>query len=252
MWREWKTEWMKVRYRKIGLIVMAFFGLIILWVCWILSRNDTEMMEDGYQLLFMNLPLIDTILMPTMIAMLGSRLCDAEVKGDTLKLLCTMEKKGRLFDMKVLTGAVYLAVFVVLQVVQIFLTGRLYGFPGTAKPVWYVYFVLQVYTVSMLILLLQTVLSFFYENQILPLAAGLFGSFVGLFSWFFPSGHPLKYLFLWAYYSELCFMGQDWDRVTRISTFYDVPFQFPVLGLVLMLLLAGYLVGKQLFLRKEI
>lgn len=252
MWREWKTEWMKVRYRKIGLIVLAFLGLIVLWVSWILSRNDIEELTDGYQMLFMNLPLIDTILMPTMIAMLGSRLCDVEVKGDTLKLLCTMEKKGRLFDMKLLTGAFYLAVFVLLQTVQIFLTGRLYGFPGTAEPVWYVYFALQIYPVSMLILLLQVILSFFYENQILPLAAGLFGSFVGLFSWFFPNSNPLKILFLWAYYSELGFMAQDWDPATRISTFYDTPFPFPMLCLILALLLAGYLAGKQLFLRKEI
>lgn len=42
MWREWKTEWMKVRYRKIGLIVLAFLGMIILWVAWILSGNDME------------------------------------------------------------------------------------------------------------------------------------------------------------------------------------------------------------------
>lgn len=252
MWREWKTEWMKVRYRKIGLIVLAFLGMIILWVAWSLSGNDMEQLQDGYELIFLNVPLIDTILLPTMIAMLGSRLCDAEVKGDTLKLLCTLEKRSRLFDMKLLTGASYLAVFVLLQAAQIFLTGRLYGFAGTAKPVWYVYFVLQVYTVSILILLLQVVLSFFFENQILPLAAGLLGSFVGLFSWFFPSGHPLKYLFLWAYYSELCFVRQDWDEITRISTFYDVPFPFPVWCLTLALLLAGYLAGKWLFLRKEI
>lgn len=252
MWREWKTEWMKVRYRRIGLIVLAFLGLIVLWITWILSRNDMEQLQDGYEMLFMNLPLIDTILLPTMIAMLGSRLCDTEVKGDTLKLLCTMERKGRLFDMKLLTGAFYLAVFVLLQTVQIFLTGRLYGFPGTAKPVWYVYFVLQIYTVSMLILLLQVVLSFFFENQILPLAAGLFGSFVGLFSWFFPNGNPFKLLFLWAYYSELGFIGQDWDAVTRISAFYDVPFPFPMLCFALALLLIGYLAGKRLFLRKEV
>lgn len=252
MRREWKTEWIKLRYRRVGLTVLAFLGLIILWIVWILSRNDVKELEDGYQMLFMNLPLIDTILMPTMIAMLGSRLCDAEVKGDTLKLLCTMEKKSRLFDMKLLTGAFYLAVFVLAQAVQIFLTGRLYGFSGTAKPVWYVYFVLQIYTVSMLILLLQVVLSFFFENQILPLAAGLFGSFVGLFSWFFPNSNPLKLLFLWAYYSQLGFMAQDWDETTRISTFYDVPFPFPVWCLVLVLFLAGYLAGKQLFLRKEI
>lgn len=252
MWREWKTEWIKVRYRKIGLMILAFLGLIVLWITWILSRSHAEQLEDGYQMLFMNLPMIDTILMPAMIAMLGSRLCDAEVKGDTLKLLCTMEKKGRLFDMKFLTGALYLAVFVFAQAVQIFLTGRLYGFRGTANPVWYVYFVLQVYTVSALILLLQVVLSFFFENQILPLAAGLFGSFVGLFSWFFPNGHPLKFLFLWAYYSELCFVGQNWDEATRISTFYDMPFPFPVWGMMLALLSAGYLAGRQLFLRKEI
>ncbi len=252
MWREWKTEWMKVRYRRIGLILLAFLGLIVLWVAWILSRQDTEQLQDGYQMLFMNLPLIDTILLPTMIAMLGSRLCDAEVKGDTLKLLCTLEEKGRLFDMKLLTGAFYLAVFVLAQALQIFLTGRLYGFPGTAEPVWYLYFALEVYPVSMAILLLQVVLSFHFENQILPLAAGLFGSFVGLFSWFFPSGNPVKLLFLWAWYSELCFIGQDWDEVTRISTFYDVPFPYPVLCLLLAVLAAGYAAGKWMLLRKEI
>ena len=252
MVREWKVEWMKTRYRGIGWIVLAFFGLIVLWSFWALHDIPRSQVEDGFRMLFMQIPLMDTILMPTMIAMLASRLCDAEVKGSTLKLLCTLEKRSRLFDMKLLTGASYLAVFVLLQAAQIFLTGRLYGFAGTAKPVWYVYFVLQVYTVSILILLLQVVLSFFFENQILPLAAGLLGSFVGLFSWFFPSGHPLKYLFLWAYYSELCFVRQDWDEITRISTFYDVPFPFPVWCLTLALLLAGYLAGKRLFLRKEI
>ena len=65
-------------------------------------------------------------------------------------------------------------------------------------------------------------------------------------------GMYLKYLFLWAYYSELCFVRQDWDEITRISTFYDVPFPFPVWCLTLALLLAGYLAGKRLFLRKEI
>lgn len=252
MQREWKTEWMKIRYRKIGLILLAFWGLIALWTTWILSRNEIGEMEDAWQMLFLNLPMIDTILMPTMIAMLGSRLCDVEVKGDTLKLLCTMEKKGRLFDMKFLMGAAFLAAFVLAQALQIFLTGTLCGFRGAAEPAWYVYFILEVYPASLAILLLQIVLSFRFENQILPLAAGLSGSFARLFSWFFPNGNPLKLMFLWAWYSRLCFIGQDWDKATRVSTFYDMPFPGAVLCLMLLMLAAGYAAGKQVFVRKEI
>ena len=62
----------------------------------------------------------------------------------------------------------------------------------------------------------------------------------------------MKLLFLWAWYSELCFIGQDWDEVTRISTFYDVPFPYPVLCLLLAVLAAGYAAGKWMLLRKEI
>ena len=34
MLREWKTEWMKVRRRKIGLLVGAFVVLIFAWITW--------------------------------------------------------------------------------------------------------------------------------------------------------------------------------------------------------------------------
>ena len=115
MRREWKCEWMKVRYRKIGLILSAFLGIIILWIVWAVRDAPPEEIWDGYRMSFLQISLIDTILMPTMIAMLASRLCDAEVKGDMLKLLCTMEQKGRLFDMKLLMGSVYLAVFVAAE-----------------------------------------------------------------------------------------------------------------------------------------
>ena len=251
MLREWRTEWIKVRYRGIGWMILAFSGLVFLWTVWAYGKASGEQLDDGFRMIFMQLPLIDTILMPTMIAMLASRLCDAEVKGDTLKLLCTMEKKGRLFDMKLLTGALYLAVYVVLQIGLIFFQAGRYGFTRPLDMVQLLYFVLQVYSVSLTILVLQVVLSFFFENQILPLAAGLFGSFIGLFSWFFADG-PVKKLFLWGYYSELCFIISDWDQDTRIITYYDAPFDWLSLCLLLVILAAGYVVGKKLFLRKEI
>ena len=250
MRREWKCEWMKVRYRKIGLILSAFLGIIILWIVWAVRDAPPEEIWDGYRMSFLQISLIDTILMPTMIAMLASRLCDAEVKGDMLKLLCTMEQKGRLFDMKLLMGSVYLAVFVAAELGIIMGMSILYGYGRPLEPIQLLYFVTQIYLVSFVIYLFQQVLSFFFENQIIPLAAGLFGSFVGLFAWFF-SGN-LRKLFICGFYSLLCFIHYNWDEKTRIITYYNVPFDTGSLILLLIILALGYIAGKNLFLRKEI
>lgn len=251
MIREWKTERMKVRGRKIGLILLAFLALVALWTTWALHGIPREQMDDGYRMMLLQIPLMDTILMPTMIAMLASRLCDMEVKGDTLKLLYTLQRKEHVFDIKLLMGTVYLTLFVAAEAGLIFLQGARLGFARPMDPVQLLYFVLQIYAVSLAILLLQVVLSFTFENQILPLAAGLFGSFVGLFSWFFPDG-ILKKCFLWGYYSELCFIGNIWDRETRDVTYYDMPFDWIAFGIVLVILAAGYAAGKRFFLKKEV
>lgn len=251
MFREWKTEWMKIRYRGIGWVVLAFFGLVVLWSIWTLYDIPRSEAEDGYRMLFLQLPLMDTILMPTMIAMLASRLCDTEIKGSTLKLLCTLERKERLFDLKFLTGASYLTLFTAGQVVLILAEGVFYGFVRPLEPMQFLYFILQVYVVSLGILLVQVVLSFHFENQILPLAAGILGSFAGLFSWFFADG-VLKKCILWGYYSELCFIIMDWDRETRIVTYYDASFDWPSLGILAVLLAAGYVSGRYFFLKKEV
>lgn len=251
MLREWKTEWMKVRYRKIGLLIAAFLGIVVLWVIWALGDAPKEQIWDGYRMMFLQLSLMDTILLPTMIAMLASRICDAEVKGDMLKLLCTLERKSRLFDMKLLMGAVYLALFVGAEVLVILAAGQLYGYVRPLEPVHMLYFVAGIYLVSLAVYLFQQVLSFFFENQILPLAAGLFGSFVGLFCWFFP-GSPVRKCFLWGFYSLFCFINYEWDETTRITTYYNVPFDTGSLILLLVILAAGYALGKILFLRKEI
>lgn len=251
MQREWKTEWMKVRYRKVGLLIFAFLALIFLWVTWAFSGNSREQMEDGYRMMFLQLPMIHTILAPTMLAMLASRLCDVEIKGDTLKLLCTLERKEQLFDMKLLMGACYLALFVLAEIAILFIQSAIYHFQRPLEPIQLLFFVLQIYLVSFAIFLLQVVLSFFFENQILPLAMGLFGSFVGLFSWFFANGIG-KLVLIWAYYSQLCFVAYDWEEETRVTTYYNKSFDMFSFILLIVLLIAGYMIGKRLFLRKEI
>lgn len=253
MLREWKTEWMKVRYRGIGLLLMAFIGMTVLWIMWTVHDAPDPELWDGYRMSFLQIPIMDTILMPTMIAMLASRLCDAEVKGNTLKMLCTMQPRGRLFDMKFLMGAVYLAFFTAAQILILLGIGHVYSYGRPLEPRHLLYFLAEIYLVSLGIYLLQQVLSFFFENQIIPLAVGLLGSFLGLFLWFFPeTPRILKLLSIWGGYSLLCFINMDWNEETRIITYYDVPINVAALCGVFALLVAGYAAGKLLFMRKEI
>ena len=93
---------------------------------------------------------------------------------------------------------------------------------------------------------------FRFENQIIPLAAGLFGSFIGLFSWFFPDTSLFRWIFVWGHYSLLHFTGYTWDEATRVMTFYDADPSRAALGMVLALLVFGYLVCRQVFIRKEV
>ena len=188
MWKEWKTEWIKVKYRGIGWMLLAFLALIVLWTLWVMGDIPKEQAADGFRMMFFQIPMMDTILMPAMIAMLASRLCDAEVKSSTMKLLCTMEEKGRLFDMKVLTGAFYLALFVAAETVFIFIQSKISSFTSPLDPAQLLYFIAQVYIVSLAILIFQVVLSFLFENKILTRGAGNLGCFLGLFCWFFRGG----------------------------------------------------------------
>lgn len=247
MWREWKTEWIKVRYRKIGLVLAAFFGLTFLWTAWVVRDGHPEEVADGYRWVMTNLAIINTILMPTMIAMLESRLCDVELKGNTLKLLCTLERPGRLFDMKLLMGICYLTAYVAAELGLLLGLGQIMGFSRPLDLRNLICFLTQNYLVSICILILQQVLAFFFQNQILPLATGLFGSFVGLFAWFF-SGN-LRRLFLWGYYALLAFIKTDWNEETRIMSFYDAPLDMTALLTLSAVIILGYAAGKYLFLK---
>lgn len=248
MLREWKTEWMKVRRRNIGLVPAACLLFTFLWLSWAIKSARMESTEDNWMWLLMCLSLINSILMPTMIAMISSRLCDVELKGNTLKLLCTMERKGRLFDMKLLTGVVYVSGYVAAELVMMLVFARLHGFAGGITLRHLLYFLLQCGLVSFGVLLVQMLLSLYSANQILPLAVGLAGSFLGLFSWFLSS--PLWRPVIWAYYNLLVYVGQNWDESSRIVSYYEIPMDLSALITLLAALPLGYILGRQLFIRR--
>ena len=63
-----------------------------------------------------------------MVAVIASRLCDMEIKGGTLKLLFTLQRRSSFYNCKLLCGMKYLLIFTLGEVVLILACGQIFHF----------------------------------------------------------------------------------------------------------------------------
>ncbi|MDR3891050.1 MAG: ABC transporter permease, partial [Blautia sp.] len=98
--RELTAEHQKQKRRRIWLIPLGFLVILYLWIS--VSRNSfyADDLAMGYSFLLYQLPLLNVVLVPVMTAVIASRLCDMEIKGNTLKLLYTLQKREKFYDWK--------------------------------------------------------------------------------------------------------------------------------------------------------
>jgi lantibiotic transport system permease protein len=243
------VETYKTRRRKMGWVIAALLAAQLLWTVWSASRMDAEDLKQGWLYIFYLFQLLDSLLMPVIVAVVASRLCDVEHKGQTFRLLNTLMSPGRLFDVKFLDGSVYLLVAALLQLVMMLAVGMFKGFEGNAPWQMFMAYFFLTTAVNLTLLALQQGLSLLFANQMVAFSVGLLGAFFGLFSLYFPPG--LQNLAPWGYYGVLMFIHMDWDHVTRITHFYPVAVDGVGLAMLLVMFALIYGVGRILFVRKE-
>lgn len=247
--RQLRAERQKIRHTKALLVPLGFLGFEILWTMWQLSSMKPSELSQGYLMLFYNLPVMNTLLMPLMISVIASRVCDMEVKGDTLKILYTMQKQESFFDFKYLNCLRYITVFVIGQGLMILFFGTV-NHLGTIRPSIFFIYLITTFAVSTVVLSIQQTLSLMSHSQLLPLGIGIGGSFLGLFSLFFPK--PVARLVLWGYYANFSVVGMNWDPDTRIIDYYVLSFP---LSRFLLFLAAGvfiYFICRMIVVKKEV
>lgn len=244
------VELKKAQHLKIMLIPLGFLAVLFLWAAFSYTNASDYDKAQGYANLFYELPLINCVILPIMLAVLSSRLCDMEIKGQTQKLLYTLQEKGSFYDWKFLHEAFYLLLFGCGEGLIFPLCGKLFGFTEPLSFGLLCRHVGITLLVGAVVLTLQHLLSLCSQNQILPLIVGLIGSFLGLFSMFFPPAFAR--LVLWGYFGAFPAYGMNYDAAARLCSFYEVP--FPT-GLFLLFTLFGilfYLVCRHIFLKKEV
>ena len=250
----YKAEIQKQRCRKVWIIPLGFLTVLTLWVSVPMFHFTAQDLTSGYQWLFYQISLLNAIFVPMMLAVTASRLCDMEIKGNTLKLLYTLEKTGRFYDIKFLAEARYLLLFSFGEVLVILLLGKLFHITEPVRLLPFVEHFLAVSAVGAVLLGFQHLLSLMSDNQILPLCAGLAGSFLGLFSMYFP--RTVNLCIVWGYFSIFSVSGINWGQVPEGADYNDYMqyLDFPLPGFLLFsavgILL--YLFEKGIFMRKEV
>ena len=238
----YQLEKQKIKGRKIGLIVAIVLVIQFVWLLTCFRPPVTESdLADGYYMVLIDLPVLNTIFFPLLIAMIASRICEIEHKGNNLKLLYTMMDRRKLFDIKFLIGLRYILFIALIQFILVFAVAKIVGF--TAAPPWFhcIWIPLSCILMNIVLFLMQEILSFWYENQMIPLAVGLFGSFFGIMSLFI---QQVREISLWASYLMLGTINMNWDSETRIITYYELPAPWvKTLGIVAVILLF-YTAGK--------
>lgn len=237
---------------KLLSILLPVLGIIMLWLLWNISDPREEMLQYGYTYMTTGLLMLNSIFLSITIAVMASRLMDMENKGNTYKLLCTLQKKTSIFSCKLHLALCHLLLFFLLETILVYVIGQFTGFTESFPIKDYIRLQGIGFLSSMLLFILQMFFSLRFENQLYPLFIGLIGSFIGLFSLFFSPGSAFLYLCPWSYFTLGSSHIMVLDEETKALSFPRIPFDTTGFFLLLVLLVLSWFAVRRYFLRKEV
>lgn len=244
-------EFYKIKRRNVWLSMFAMLSVQLLWGVWSLRNPKDWELESGWMALLYSLSLLDGIMVPTIMAVLASRLSDIEHKGNTYKQLETFCSAGGLYHAKAVCGLIIISVMFAVQFAFFIALGYCLGYAGNPDLKYYLLsYVLKVAS-NLSLFLLQLALSMLFANQMIPLVAGLGGSMAALLLMFVTTSSFLP----WGGNLSASLVMSDWDETTRIMTYAYRSFSPKELAAVIGIfvwIIVFYTAGRILFARREV
>lgn len=250
MMRYLSLEFYKLRRRGVFLTSLLLCGVECAWIAYsvqgYIEKNGTAL---AWNSVFTNLMLIHGLFLPMAIAVLSSRICDMEHKGDTWKLLgAAAEPMGKLYFAKFLCAFLIFTVTLAVELAVLLGFCVWSGFPVPIP----INLVLTTFAgtllVSVFVLALQQWISMAIPNQLVALIVGMAGAFFGFVGSLFPV--QVRMFLPWCSYGELSSLmpvqsgPREWDYIVVQPNLFPALFVF-ILGLIL------YFLGKRSMCRKE-
>ena len=243
-----KLEFFKIRHRKVFISVICIMVFEFLWTLLAQSYKSTADSLQLWMELFYNVSSINCVIMPIFTAIIASKLVDIEHKGNTLKLLKTIQGKNNLFNSKFACGIIINCLALLIQSAFIIFIGCIYKYSNIPTG-HFLYFIMYTLLINITLFLLQMILSFQFVNQMIAFFVAIAGSFLGLFSLFF--GGLVSKIILWGYYGTLSPVRMNWTKSTRAVTFYWTQLPLYNLFILIIVFILLYILGVKLFKLKE-
>ncbi len=249
-----QCEYRKTRGRYLLVTALAITAVQL---CLILcgKYDDPFILQNGWMMFLYQLPMTNAIFLPILSTIISSRLCDIEHKGVMFKQLSVAIEKKELYHAKLLYGLGITLLCILLSWSTIIVLGYCLGFEGNVP--WGLYFLYLLFTVvpTVAIYIFQHSLAILLTNQAIPFFAGIFGTFLGLFSMFLPNVPFLRRSLIWGYYGVLQFVGLfGWTSETRYANAYFEVLEIDWLffGVLILASIGLYYLGRTIFCRKEV
>lgn len=221
------AEWQKARRRHDLMLCLVFAVILYLWLGSTAPTGQDEL-ANAYSALFFGAPIINTILLPVLMAVLASRLWDVEVKGYTAKLLYTLQSRRSLFFGKAVFGLGEIVLMVALEAAVLLLLGHTQGYTEAFPAGQFAYLNLCTLTVCTMLYFSELLLALWFSNPLPAVCVGIIGALLGLFSAFMPQ--IASYFVPWGYFVPLCsYEVKVWDQASHTVLYGTRPYNWGLL-----------------------
>ena len=244
------AELQKAHRRHDLVICLAVPVVVYLWAG-AAAPTGADERANAYSALLYALPVLNAILMPIVMALIASSLWDMEVKGNTTKLLYTLQSRRSLFAGKALLGAGEVLLMVALEMAAAALLGRVQDYTEGFPTVPFVYTGVCTLAVDIMLFFLELMLMLKFDNPLPALCVGIVGALVGLLSAFMPVF--FSYLVPFGYFIPLCcYEVANWDQATHTVTYGMRPYNWGLLAFTLLLAAALFAAAWRMMRDKEV
>lgn len=242
-------EFYKMKRRGIFFSIFALLLLEVLWCTFPMRKNLLSLAANPTEPMWEALLLVTTTLkglfFPIIIAIAVCRINDTEHRGNTWKLLeSSAETKEIIWSSKFFSVFFLISVAQIIEFIYLILFGKTIKSGEVFPIIAYSVFLIGSLIINAVIILVQQFISIMIENQLIAMAVGMLGGFLGLFSSFFPSA--IRYWLIWGYYTNL-------SPATFSSGGHIVRIPISIMAIIIPLIVTVfiYFVGRKYFTKKE-
>lgn len=242
------VERRKAHGRQDALLAAAIAGIVLLWSARTGIRQE-DMLAKGYSAFFYQLPVMNTVIFPAGMAALAGRLWDIEARGGMAPVLFTVQSRGQIFAGKAARGLYLVLIACAVEIAGMMLLGHLRGYTEALDRGQLLWLAASTFAVSAMLFFAFLALTARLGTPAPTLAVGLVASLSGLFAAFFPRW--LGLCMPWGWYVPLGAMAMGWDRETRLTWFYAVPYDRQLLAVAVLAALLSAEAARRTMGRRE-